>query len=172
MTLDLEKFISNSIKTQAKIQHLDISTKTVKKIPNSVKSAITSGYGEKYLLDADYVSFFWGAITKDDIKKLFNVVDKALGQSANRLTETDFKKISFDEDSQNEDEDSSKEEAKVEDAEDSKKPEFEDTVKEVETKEDESDDSSEDDSMNEDSEIEQQVQAPKTSYFFLKITLK
>lgn len=165
MTLDLEKFISNSIKTQAKIQHLDVSTKTVKKIPNAVKSAITSGYGEKYLLDADYVSFFWGAITKDDIKKLFNVVDKALGQSANRLTETDFKKISFDEDSP-------KEKEEVEDAEDSEEPEFEDTAEEVEIEEDESDDSSKDDSLNEDDEIEQQVQAPKTSYFFLKITLK
>lgn len=180
MTLDLEKFISNSIKTQAKIQHLDISTKTVKKIPNSVKSAITSGYGEKYLLDADYVSFFWGAITKDDIKKLFNVVDKALGQSANRLTETDFKKISFEDDSPVEDEDSSKEETEVEDIEDSEEPEFEDTTEEIEiedndlddTEEDESDDSSEDDSLNEDGEIKQQVQAPKTSYFFLKITLK
>lgn len=165
MTLDLEKFISNSIKTQAKIQHLDISTKTVKKIPNSVKSAITSGYGEKYLLDADYVSFFWGAITKDDIKKLFNVVDKALGQSANRLTETDFKKISFDEDS-------SEEEVEVENAEDLEEPEFEDTAEEVEIEDDDLDDTEEDDSLNEDGEIKQQVQAPKTSYFFLKITLK
>ena len=180
MTLDLEKFISNSIKTQAKIQHLDVSTKTVQKIPAVVKSAITSEYGDNYLLDADYVSFFWGAITKDEIKKLFNVVDKALGQSANRLTETDFKKISFDEDSSVEDEASSEEEAEVEDAEDSEELEFEDTAKDVETEDDDlddneedgSDDSSKDDTLNKDDKIEQQVQTPKTSYFFLKITLK
>ena len=104
MTLDLEKFISNSIKTQAKIQHLDVSTKTVKSMPKSVESLITKEYGDNYLLDADYVSFFWGNIGKEQIKKLFNVVDKALGESANRLTETDFKKINFE--SQSKDTDS------------------------------------------------------------------
>ena len=96
MTLDLEKFISNSIKTQAKIQHLDFFTKTTKNVPDSVKFIISKEYGENYLLDADYVSFFWGTLGKEEIKKLFNVVDKALGKSANKLTNTDFKKMSID----------------------------------------------------------------------------
>ena len=72
MTLDIAKFISNSIKMQAKIQHLDINTKTTESngIPESVSKIITKTYGDKYLLDADYVSFFWGGIDKENIKKL------------------------------------------------------------------------------------------------------
>lgn len=100
MTLDLAKFISNSIAMQAKIQHFEMSTKTVKDPPASVKDLILKEYGEKYLDDADYVSFFWGQIGKDDIDKLFNVVDKALGKSANKLTNTDFKKLKIGDDAE------------------------------------------------------------------------
>lgn len=155
MTLDLEKFISNSIKTQAKIQHLSVSTKTVKKVPSSVQKLITSEYGENYLLDADYVAFFWGNLTKDSIKQLFNVVDKALGQSANRLTQTDFKKMSFEtatdelDDSTDQDEDVENEE-------------------EVEVGIEDAGSEESGEELNEDSE----ELNGKTSYFFLKITLK
>ena len=156
MTLNLEKFISNSIKTQAKIQHLDIFTKTVKNIPESVKSIIVKDYGDKYLLDADYVSFFWGAIDKDTIKKLFNVVDKALGKSANKLTETDFKKISI--------------KSSDDDIEDHDEEVKSDADEDIEDKEDESLD--EDDESDEE-QVEDEPKAPmKTSHFFLKITLK
>lgn len=81
-----------------------MSTKTVKDPPASVKDIILKEYGEKYLDDADYVSFFWGRISKDDIDKLFNVVDKALGKSANKLTNTDFKKITVGDDAEADDE--------------------------------------------------------------------
>ena len=156
MTLDLEKFISNSIKTQAKIQHLDISTKTVKSVPTSVKTAIIKEYGDNYLLDADYVSFFWGAIGKEEVKKLFNVVDKALGKSANKLTDTDFKKMSIDEP----EEDADQEELPSEDA-------VEEPIEDASA----SNENSSDEQLDEDDEIEDNV-APKKSYFFLKITLR
>lgn len=156
MTLDLEKFISNSIKMQAKIQHLDISTKTVKSIPISVKTAITKEYGDNYLLDADYVSFFWGAIGKEEVEKLFNVVDKALGKSANKLTNTDFKKMSIDEPK----EDVNQEESPSEDV-------VEEPIEDTST----SNENSLDKQLNEDDEIEDTT-TPKKSYFFLKITLK
>lgn len=58
------------------------------------------------------MSFFWGAIGKEEVKKLFNVVDKALGKSANKLTNTDFKKMSIDEPK----EDANQEESSSEDA--------------------------------------------------------
>lgn len=157
MTLDLEKFIQNSIKTQAKIQHLDISTKTVKSIPASVKTAITKEYGDNYLLDADYVSFFWGAIGKEEVKKLFNVVDKALGKSANKLTDTDFKKISIDEP----EEDANKEELPSEDI-------VEEPIEDTST----SNENNSDKQLDEDDGIEDTTATPKKSYFFLKITLK
>lgn len=156
MTLDLEKFISNSIKTQAKIQHLDISTKTVKSIPTSVKTAITKEYGDNYLLDADYVSFFWGAIGKEEVKKLFNVVDKALGKSANKLTNTDFKKMTIDEP----EEDVNQEEQPSEDV-------VEEPIEDAST----SNENSSEEQLDEDDEIEDSA-VPKKSYFFLKITLR
>ena len=157
MTLNLEKFISNSIKTQAKIQHLDISTKTVKNVPTSVKTAIIKEYGDNYLLDADYVSFFWGAIGKEEVKKLFNVVDKALGKSANKLTDTDFKKMSIDE--------------PEEDADQEESPSSEDVVEEPIEDASSSNENSSDEQLDEDDEIEDNA-APKKSYFFLKITLR
>ena len=157
MTLDLEKFISNSIKTQAKIQHLDISTKTVKNVPTSVKTAIIKEYGDNYLLDADYVSFFWGAIGKEEVKKLFNVVDKALGKSANKLTDTDFKRMSIDE--------------PEEDADQEESPSAEDVVEEPIEDASTSNENSSDKQLDEDDEIEDNA-APKKSYFFLKITLR
>ena len=157
MTLDLEKFISNSIKTQAKIQHLDISTKTVKSVPTSVKTAIIKEYGDNYLLDADYVSFFWGAIGKEEVKKLFNVVDKALGKSANKLTNTDFKKMSIHEP----EEDANQEESPSEDV-------VEEPIEDTST----SNENSSDKQIDEDDGIEEDTTTPKKSYFFLKITLK
>lgn len=157
MTLDLEKFISNSIKTQAKIQHLDISTKTVKSIPTSVKTAITKEYGDNYLLDADYVSFFWGAIGKEEVKKLFNVVDKALGKSANKLTNTDFKKMSIDEPK----EDANQEESSSEDA-------IEEPIEDASA----SNENSSEEQLDEDDEIEDSAVPKKSYFFFLKITLR
>lgn len=156
------------------MQHLDVTVKTVsaKRVPKSVTSIITDAYGEKYLLDADYVSFFWGHISKEDIKRLFSVVDKALGTSANKLTNTDFKKITVDgaDDaiSQDEPEDDSQaeeqagqtdepEEEQAEDPEDEAK-EVEDDVAEV-LKED-------------DEDAEETKPLPPLSYFFLKITSK
>ena len=161
MTLDLEKFISNSIKTQAKIQHLDVSTKTTKNVPDSVKSIISKEYGDNYLLDADYVSFFWGKIGKEEIKKLFNVVDKALGKSANKLTDTDFKKISLEKP----EEDIEPEETKEEEKEETEDLPVEDS------KEEEQEDSEQEENVNEDDGEDQESSRP-TNYFFLKITLK
>jgi hypothetical protein len=140
MTLNIPAFISNAIKTQSLIQHLDVHTKTCSPddVPESVKKIIKDEFGDKYILDADFISFFWGDIQKDDIKRLFNVVDKALGKSANRLTESDFKRLPID-DSQEE-----KEEKDLESIEDE---EFDDEetsddveVEEFDTDEDEDED--------------------------------
>ena len=157
MTLDITKFISNSIIKQCKIQHCTIKTKTVKtdSIPKAVSKKIAKEYGETYLLDANYVSFFWGAIDKEMVKKLFNVVDKALGQSANKLTDTDFKKFSIDA-SLNEDDDN-----ETDDSEDN------DEIEDVEVEEIEDD---AEDEIDDDSEKDKKTAA--TSYFFLKITVK
>lgn len=166
MTLDIAKFITNSIRTQAKIQHLDINVKTVstKKIPESISTPITSDYGEQYLLDANYVAFFWGAITKETISKLFNVVDKALGKSANKLTDKDFKKINIEIESASNISSDELSDDSSDDEEDSSAKEIEDIT---DVQDDDSD--NEEESLNEDNEIAKPI---KTSYFFLKITTK
>lgn len=169
MTLDITKFITNSIRTQAKIQHLDINVKTVstKKIPESISTPITSDYGEQYLLDANYVAFFWGAITKETISKLFNVVDKALGKSANKLTDKDFKKINIEIDSTS---NISSDELSDDNIDDDKEKEDSSTEEIEDTTSVQDDVSDEEESLNEeDDEIAKPI---KTSYFFLKITTK
>lgn len=189
MTLDIVKFITNAVKTQAKIHHLDVSTKTVKKVPESVSKLIFEQYGEKYLLDADYVSFFWGNIEKDEIEKLFNVVDKALGKSANRLTESDFKKLevdfkpsasaiasSNDEDNDNEsdegDDDVDEEPTNDESDEDVESNDESDDEPNSESDDEESEDEeSEDEELNED-DISDNETVVEPKYYFLKITIK
>ena len=172
MTLDLEKFISNSIKTQAKIQHLDVSTKTTKSMPKSIKDIIASEYGENYILDADYVSFFWGNIGKEEVKKLFNVVDKALGKSANKLTETDFKKLDISGDSQSDDsQDDSSKDDQSDEVEDDSNAEVDNNLDNDSDADAETPDDSAADELNE--EDDEEIEKPKkTNYFFLKITLK
>ena len=173
MTLDLEKFISNSIKTQAKIQHLDVSTKTTKSVPKSIKDSIAAEYGDNYILDADYVSFFWGDIGKEEVKKLFNVVDKALGKSANKLTETDFKKLDVfgSKQSGNSQADDSSDDGQPDEVEDGSHAEDDGSLDSGSDVDTETSDDSAADELNE--EDDEEVEKPKkTNYFFLKITLK
>ena len=186
MTLDIPQFIQNSIRTQSKIHHLDINVKAteVDKIPASVKKLITDDYGEKYLDDSDYVAFFWGPVNKDNIDKLFNTVDKALGKSANKLTDKDFKKIKMS-DSDESSTDDSEEDVSDENAEDTEdvEPDVEDTSDEdTEENSDGEEEEEEEEQLNEDDEeIDIEVDADNatnekpsipTSYFFLKITSK
>ena len=181
MTLDISQFIANTIRTQSKIHHLDINVKATKtsEIPQSVTSLIKKDYGDKYLDDAEYVAFFWGEIAKDDIEKLFNTVDKALGKSANKLTDKDFKKISLNLGDAEEVEVAAEE---IDEPEDDDKEE-DDNEAEIEIEDDEEDDNDEE-SLNEDDEedneeddeekVEVEVEEKKipTAYFFLKITTK
>lgn len=176
MTLDIAKFITNSIKNQAKIQHLDINVKTVKakNIPESVSSIIIEEYGDQYLLDANYVAFFWGAITKDQIKRLFNVTDKALGKSANKLTDKDFKKIQLKLSNQTNAEDldskSNDQQGDDDDTIDVDDNDNYDASIDVDIDDNDSEEDDIDTELNEDGDpISQNVE---TSYFFLKITTK
>ena len=143
-------------------------------LPKSVKSLITKDYGDKYLDDADYIAFFWGQIDKKSIDKLFNVVDKALGKSANKLTDKDFKKIHMKNEDSTDDEDA---EADDDDKEDIEVDDEETEV--VDDNDEDSDESTEELNEDEDEEIENAVEVEveekpevPTAYFFLKITQK
>ena len=188
MTLDIPQFIANSVRTQSKIHHLDINTKAVKvdEVPASVKKLITDEYGEKYLEDSDYVAFFWGPVNKDNIDKLFNVVDKALGKSANKLTDKDFKKINLDgskASEEDDDEEDANDEVGIEEPDEDDDEDIEVDVEDDEGSEENDDEENEEDDeeqLNEDDDneeekievaVEEKPEIP-TSYFFLKITTK
>ena len=182
MTLDISQFIANTIRTQSKIHHLDINVKAVKAdaIPASVVKLIKKDYGDKYLDDADYVAFFWGGIGKEQIEKLFNVVDKALGKSANKLTDKDFKKIYMDGDDEEAVANEETEEVEVDDEDipdDEEETSDDDSSEQL--NEDDEDDSSVDDDNNDTNNDTEEVEEVKVeeekiplAHFFLKITTK
>lgn len=97
MTLDIKALLKNLLKKQMSIQHFMAKTEvfSTTAIPSRIKSKIKDEFGEQYLEDANYIVFFRGEVDKDGMKKLFNLTNKAFGEDANRLTEGDFKKISF-----------------------------------------------------------------------------
>lgn len=97
MTLDVKTLLKNLLKKQMSIQHFTAKTDvfSAAAIPGRIKTKIKDEFGEQYLEDANYVVFFRGDVDKDGMKKLFNLTNKAFGEDANRLTEGDFKKISF-----------------------------------------------------------------------------
>ncbi len=97
MTLDVKTLLRNLLRKQMSIQHFTAKHDVfeVDMIPSKIKTKIQEEFGDNYLLDADYVVFFRGKMTSDQIKKLYNLTNKAFGEDANRLVEGDFKKISF-----------------------------------------------------------------------------
>ena len=198
MTLDVKKLLRNLLRKQMSIQHFTAKHDVfeVDTIPSKIKTKIYEEFGENYLLDADYVVFFRGKMTSDQIKKLYNLTNKAFGEDANRLVEGDFKKISFVKSTPSNTEEETKEasdqpddqfdqaeadELASEEAE-SDKPLDEEVMKilsegkESMPKTDETDETdiaivSEDDStelIDEDVEIDSSINA----YVFLKITIK
>lgn len=98
MTLDIRKLMKNTIEKQFKISHLDnveAEVFTTKAIPENIVKSIQTSYGEEFLEDAAYVAFFKtpGPFDKKLTKRLFNAVDSALGNDANRLADGDFKRL-------------------------------------------------------------------------------
>ena len=94
MGLDISKYIENLIKKEMKVSHFNGSVrvgKTAKLKPIHVQ-AIKSQYGDSFLQDADYIAIF---MQDDDdnssMKKLFDLVNRALGKDANNMTQFDFK---------------------------------------------------------------------------------
>lgn len=194
MTLDVKVLLRNLLRKQMSIQHFTAKHDVfeVDTIPSKIKTKIQEEFGDNYLLDADYVVFFRGKMTSDQIKKLYNLTNKAFGEDANRLVEGDFKKISLVKNTSSNTEEETKEvgdqpddqsdqaeaEAASEEVE-SDKPLDEEVIKILsegkdsisETDETDNDIVNEDDStkpLDEDVQIDSSINA----YVFLKITIK
>lgn len=97
MTLDIKKYLTNLIQKEAKISHFQVKVDAGKasRLKGQVASSIKSAFGDSYLQDADYILFFEKseAWSEDDIKKLFELTNRALGKDANMLSKSDFNKL-------------------------------------------------------------------------------
>lgn len=182
MTLDIKVLLKNLLKKQMSIQHFTAKTEVFssRAIPSRIKRKIKAEFGDQFLLDANYVVFFRGNIGKEELKKLFNLTNNALGEDANRLVEGDFKRISFTSSSSDAEDDS--EVAGPEDNEDAEDTSAEEPEEDAapQEEEDDFDETPIDDEvekivnkgklkkLNEDTQIDPSVDA----YVFLKITTK
>lgn len=123
MTLDIKKYLTNLIQKEAKISHFQVKVDAGKasRLKGQVASSIKSTFGDSYLQDADYILFFEKseAWSEDDIKKLFELTNRALGKDANMLSKSDFNKLDMsapatddsDEDTDDDSDDDSDEDA-------------------------------------------------------------
>lgn len=110
MTLKLDKMLANLISKEAKVSHFDsnIFVGKASKLKEGIKAEMREAYGESYLNDADYVVIISGGQvdgTKKSTEKLFSLVDRALGETANLLAKSDFdfvREKSEDEDAEGE----------------------------------------------------------------------
>ena len=81
-----------------KVSHFNGKVKVGKaeKLKLANKQLIQQQYGESFLQDANYIAIFTQDEADDSsMKKLFELVNRALGKDANNMTQSDFKKASF-----------------------------------------------------------------------------
>jgi hypothetical protein len=97
MTLDFKKLIVNAVKKQMAVQHFECNVQIFKKeeLPEGVVAKLTKAFGDSFLLDANYTLWFSGNnITKETVEKtLFKIANKAMGEAANNMNESDLKLV-------------------------------------------------------------------------------
>ena len=97
MTLDFKKLIVNAVKKQMAVQHFECNVQIFKKeeLPEGVVAKLTKAFGDSFLLDANYTLWFSGNnITKEIVEKtIFKIANKAMGEAANNMNETDLKLV-------------------------------------------------------------------------------
>ena len=100
MIIKLPLMLHNIVSKQFKISHVPCDVIAFKKeeIPSNISKLIEDQYDEKFLEDCDTVLFIKGPIDKKLRKKIFKACDKALGEGANMMNETDFKLLKLNDD--------------------------------------------------------------------------
>lgn len=108
MTINLAKYFENLIRKELKISHFNaaVMSCSAKRVPAAASAAIRQKHGDTFLLDANYLIFFKSStgFQAEDSKKLFELVNRALGKDANSMTKGDFKTFTLGGSSLNEDE--------------------------------------------------------------------
>lgn len=100
MIIKLPLMLHNIVSKQFKISHVPCDVIAFKKeeIPSNISKLIEDQYDEKFLEDCDTVLFIKGPIDKELRKKIFKACDKALGEGANMMNETDFRLLKLHDD--------------------------------------------------------------------------
>ncbi len=94
MVLDIPKYLENLIKKEMKVSHFSgsVNVGMTKKLKPNIKAALQKQFGDTFLADANYLAIFLQEDTsKAAMKKLFELVNRALGKDANNMTQSDFK---------------------------------------------------------------------------------
>lgn len=99
MTLDFKKLIVNAVRRQMQIQHFQANVQVFKRdeMPGWVTAQIKSKFGESYDADGDW--WVWLSskeLSKDSRETAFKVLNSALGQAANNMTDTDLKMMALE----------------------------------------------------------------------------
>ena len=94
MVLDIPRYLENLISKEMKVSHFNGKVKVGKaeKLKLANKQLIQRQYGESFLQDANYIAIFTQDEADDSsMKKLFELVNRALGKDANNMNQSDFK---------------------------------------------------------------------------------
>lgn len=99
MTLDFKKLIVNLIKKQMQIQHFTCNVQVFKRdeMPEWVVQQIKEKFGDSYDADGDF--WIWLSsqeLSKDNRDNIFKILNSALGQAANNMTEPDLKLVTLE----------------------------------------------------------------------------
>lgn len=99
MTLDFKKLLINAIRRQQSIQHFTSNVQVFKRdeMPAWVSEQIKSKFGESYTEDGDW--WVWLSskeLSKDNRETVFKILNSALGQAANNMTDTDLKLVTLE----------------------------------------------------------------------------
>jgi len=99
MTLDFKKLIVNLVKKQMAIQHYEANVQVFRKneMPAWVVDQIKEKFGENYTEDSDvWVWLSSTELSKDNRETVFKVLNAALGNAANNMTDTDLKLVTLE----------------------------------------------------------------------------
>ena len=99
MTLDFKKLLINAVRRQMSIQHFTSNVQVFRKeeLPAWVTQQIKDKFGESYTEDGDW--WIWLSskeLSKDNRETVFKILNAALGQAANNMTDTDLKLVTLE----------------------------------------------------------------------------
>ena len=119
MTLDFKKLVTNLVKKQMSIQHYTANVQVFRKdeMPGWVTEQIKEKFGESYTEDGDvWVWLSSKELSKANRETVFKILNAALGNAANNMTDTDLKLVTLEKPAGADDEPEAKSEESVDES--------------------------------------------------------